>query len=65
LFDGKKIYKTIKSYFERKNRGENGGHFERRIKNVQLTMKKVMISIIYPNVKMEKPLENQKINTTY
>ncbi len=31
---------------------------------VQFAMK-VMISIIYPNVKMEEPIENQKINTTY
>jgi len=35
-----------------------------KMKDVQLMMR-VMIGIIYPNVKMEKPLENQKINTTY
>jgi hypothetical protein len=58
LCDDKKIYKTIKSYFERKIRGENGYHFERRIKDIQLTMK-VMIGIIYPNRKMEEPLKNQ------
>jgi hypothetical protein len=64
LCDDKKIYKITKSYFRRKNRGENGSHFEKRIKDVQLTMKKVMIGIIYPNVKIEKTLGNQKINTT-
>jgi hypothetical protein len=55
LCDDKKIYKTINSYLGRKIGGENRG----------ATHDEGNDSIIYPNVKMEEPLENQKINTTY